>query len=158
MNESWSRSGGRKKQGDSLLLIKRLTHSDAAVLWLTVCLSVAAACSQRANTQQSSVRVPSVALGYVQGQNHDQPFLPLSLFALYTRHTGNAGWEKAFFDCGLIGGLVGEIEHNSEMTNLQFCICSLSTIITEGRYMMATTSDNQHALISQHSATWPDMI
>ena len=158
MNESWSRSGGRKKQGASLLLIKRLTHSDAAVLWLTVCLFEAAACSQRANTQQSSVRVTSVSLGYVQGQNHDQPFLPLSLFALYTRHTGNAGWEKAFFDCGLIGGLVGEIEHNSETIKLQFSICSLSTIITEGRYMMATTSDNQHALISQHSATWPDVI
>ena len=158
MNESWSRSGGRKKRGASLLLIGRLTHSDADVLWLTVCLSVVAAGSQRANTQQSSVRVPSVTLGYVQGQNHDQPFLPLSLFALYTRHTGNAGWEKAFFDCGLIGGLVGEIEHNSETIKLQFSICSLSTIITEGRYMMATTSDNQHALISQHSATWPDVI
>ena len=93
-DESWSRSAGRKKRQSSKVLTGRLTHFDAAVLCLTVCCSEL---TEQTHSADLLSECQSLRQGCVQGQSHDHPFLPLSLFAGYTAHTGNTGWERHFF-------------------------------------------------------------
>ena len=112
------------------MLTGRLTHFDAAVLCLTVCCSEL---TEQTHSADLLSECQSLRQGCVQGQSHDQPFLPLSLFTGYTARTQETRVGKAFFYSGLIGVLVGEIGPNSGKPELPISACPHPAIIYKGQ-------------------------